>query len=79
MSNQQTFSGEWETKRLGEISDVNPQNFSNNTNPNYKFNYITLEQVDSGKLLGYSEEVFRTAPLKGATYTSEWRRSYVNC
>ena len=64
MSNQQKFSGKWQTKRLGEISDVNPQNFSGNTNPNYKFNYITLEQVDSGKLLGYSEEVFRTAPSR---------------
>ena len=64
MSNQQRFSGKWQTKRLGEISDVNPQNFSSNTNPNYKFNYITLEQVDSGKLLGYSEEVFRTAPSR---------------
>ena len=64
MNNEQRFSGEWETKRLGEISDVNPQNFSSNTNPNYKFNYITLEQVDSGKLLGYSEEVFRTAPSR---------------
>ena len=64
MNNQQRFSGEWETKRLGEISDINPQNFSSNTNPDYKFNYITLEQVDSGKLLGYSEEVFRTAPSR---------------
>ena len=64
MSNQQRFSGKWQTKRLGEISDVNPQNFSSNTNPNYKFNYITLEQVDSGKLRGYSEEVFRTAPSR---------------
>lgn len=62
--NSQRFSGKWETKQLGEISDVNPQNFSSNTNPNYKFNYITLEQVDSGKLLGYSEEVFRTAPSR---------------
>ena len=64
MNNQERFSGKWETKRLEEISDVNPQNFSSNTNPNYKFNYITLEQVDSGKLLGYSEEVFRTAPSR---------------
>ncbi len=64
MSNQERFSGEWETKPLGEISDVNPQNFSSNTNPDYKFNYITLEQVDSGKLLGYSEEVFRSAPSR---------------
>ena len=64
MSNQQRFSGEWETKRLGEIADINPQNFSSNTDPDYKFNYITLEQVDSGKLLGCSEEVFRTAPSR---------------
>ena len=64
MNNEQRFSGEWETKQLEEISDINPQNFSSNTNPNYKFNYITLEQVDSGKLLGYSEEIFRTAPSR---------------
>ena len=69
MSNGQRFSGEWETKRLGEISDVNRQNFSSNTNPNYKFNYITLEQVDSGKLLGYSEELFRTAPSRAQRYS----------
>ena len=60
----QRFSGKWETKRLGDISDINPQNFSSNTNPDYKFNYITLEQVDSGKLLGYSEEVFQAAPSR---------------
>ena len=60
----QRFSGEWETKRLQDISDINPQNFSSNTNPDYKFNYISLEQVDSGRLLGYSEEVFRTAPSR---------------
>ena len=64
MSNLKRFSGEWGTKLLGEISEINPQNFSSNTNPNYKFNYITLEQVDSGKLLGYSEEIFRAAPSR---------------
>ena len=61
---QQRFSGEWETKRLQDISDINPQNFSSNTNPDYKFNYISLEQVDSGRLLGYSEEIFRSAPSR---------------
>ena len=63
-TNPQRFSGEWKTRRLQDISDINPQNFSSNTNPNYKFNYISLEQVDAGKLLGYSEEVFRTAPSR---------------
>ena len=60
----QRFSSKWETKQLQDILDINPQNFSSNTNPDYKFNYISLEQVDSGMLLGYSEEVFRTAPSR---------------
>lgn len=60
----QRFSGEWEMKKLQDILYINPQNFSSNTNPNYKFNYISLEQVDAGRLLGYSEEVFRTAPSR---------------
>ena len=60
----QRFSGEWEKKRLQDILDINPQNFSSNTNPAYKFNYISLEQVDSGRLLGYAEEVFQTAPSR---------------
>ena len=51
-------------KQLQDISEINPQNFSSNTNPNYEFNYISLEQVDAGKLLGYSEEIFRTAPSR---------------
>ena len=58
------FSGEWETRRLQDVSDIDPENFSSNMAPDYKFNYISLEQVDSGKLLGYSEEVFRTAPSR---------------
>ena len=58
------FSGAWEMKRLGDVSDIDPENFTTNTNPNYKFNYISLEQVDSGKLLGYSEEIFQTAPSR---------------
>ena len=60
----QRFSGKWKTKQLEDLSDINPQNFSSSTNPEYKFNYISLEQVDSGKLLGYSEEIFRTAPSR---------------
>ncbi|MCE2416587.1 restriction endonuclease subunit S [Candidatus Poribacteria bacterium] len=58
------FSGVWETKRLVDVSDIDPENFSSNTIPDYQFNYISLEQVDSGKLLGYSEEIFRTAPSR---------------
>ena len=58
------FSGAWETKRLGEIADVDPENLPSGTKPDYPFNYISLEQVDAGWLLGYSEEIFRTAPSR---------------
>lgn len=58
------FRGEWGTKRLGEIADVDPENLPNGTDPDYAFNYISLEQVDAGRLLGFSEEVFRTAPSR---------------
>lgn len=58
------FSGKWDTKRLEEIADVDPENLGSDTNPGYRFNYISLEQVDAGRLLGYSEEVFRTAPSR---------------
>ena len=62
--NLPALSGEWEMKRLGDIADINPENLSNNTDPDWKFNYISLEQVDAGRLLGFSEIVFRTAPSR---------------
>ena len=58
------FSGEWETKRVGDISDIDPENLPSGTNPDFAFNYISLEQVDRGSLLGYSEERFWTAPSR---------------
>jgi type I restriction enzyme S subunit len=58
------FEGEWEEKRLGDIADIDPENLSNSTHLEYSFNYISLEQVDMGRLIGYSEEVFRSAPSR---------------
>ena len=58
------FSGKWVTKQIGDISDVDPENLTSSTNQDFKFNYISLEQVDAGRLLGYSEEEFRTAPSR---------------
>jgi len=58
------FEGEWETKQLCEIADIDPENLPSNTDPTYSFNYISLEQVDNGHLIGYSEEVFSAAPSR---------------
>ena len=58
------FRGEWVTKRIGTICDVDPENLSSATHPDFQFNYISLEQVDTGRLLGFSEERFVTAPTR---------------
>ena len=58
------FRGEWKTKRLGEIANIDPENLSDNTSPDYEFNYISLEQVETGRLHGYTEETFRSSPSR---------------
>ena len=58
------FNGEWQTKRVVDIADVDPENLSSDTKPGFAFNYISLEQVVSGRLLGYSEEEFCAAPSR---------------
>jgi len=58
------FSGPWETKRLDDLVVVDPENLPSSTDADFSFNYISLEQVDAGRLLGVSEERFRTAPSR---------------
>lgn len=58
------FSGEWEMKRLGDVTDTDPENLGSTTRPDFMFNYISLEDVDQGTLRGCSEQVFRTAPSR---------------
>lgn len=58
------FSGEWRIRPMSELADIDPENLSSSTDPEYAFHYISLEQVDAGRLLGYSEEVFGTSPSR---------------
>ena len=58
------FSGEWETKRLGGFANIDPENLPANTKPDYEFNYISLEQVETGRLRGFTAEIFRTSPSR---------------
>ncbi|MEQ8484961.1 MAG: restriction endonuclease subunit S [Pseudomonadales bacterium] len=58
------FSGEWETKRIDELAIVDPENLSTTTDPGFAFHYISLEQVDAGRLLAVAEEVFQSAPSR---------------
>ena len=58
------FSEEWTVKRLGDVTDTDPENLGSDTRPDFAFNYIALEDVDAGTLLSYSEQVFETAPSR---------------
>ena len=58
------FGGEWKTKRIEEFAEVDPENLPSSTEQSFRFNYISLDHVDAGRLLGYSRESFRTAPSR---------------
>lgn len=58
------FHGAWEPKLLRDVSDIDSDNLSADTPPDYAFNYISLEDVDTGSLRRYSEQVFRSAPSR---------------
>jgi type I restriction enzyme S subunit len=54
----------WVVKKLGEVADIDPENLNASVNPNYKFKYISLEDVDRGVLQNYSDQIFETAPSR---------------
>lgn len=58
------FTAPWKEKRLGELVETDPENLGADNNPNLRFNYIALEGVDRGRLLGWSEQSFASAPSR---------------
>ncbi len=58
------FSGKYEARRINELADVDPENLPSDTDPGFFFNYISLDHVDGGRLIGYSRESFATAPSR---------------
>jgi type I restriction enzyme S subunit len=58
------YSGEWKVKRLADLAEIDPENLGSDTNLAFRFNYISLENVDRGTLLGYTDQVFATAPSR---------------
>ncbi len=55
---------EWDVKTIDELVHVDPENLPSSTPADYRFNYISLEQVDTGRLLSWTEERFDTAPSR---------------
>lgn len=55
---------DWDVDRIGDVSTVDPQNLGAGTSPDYEFEYISLEQVDNGKLIGTTQYKFQDAPSR---------------
>lgn len=55
---------DWEVKKLEAIADIDPENLNNSTNPEYSFQYISLEDVDYGTLRNTTELLFKNAPSR---------------
>ncbi|MDR2734049.1 MAG: restriction endonuclease subunit S [Spirochaetota bacterium] len=57
---------EWEKIELGSnnLIEIDYENLGAGTDPDYHFKYITLENVDNGKLLQYIDCVFASAPSR---------------
>jgi restriction endonuclease S subunit len=58
------YSGEWDVKRLDDVTDIDPDNLGSDIAADYAFNYVSLEDVDHGVLRDYSEQVFYAAPSR---------------
>lgn len=58
------FTREWGTKRISDLTEIDSENLAARTPSDFSFNYISLEQVDRGRLVGWTEEKFGTAPSR---------------
>lgn len=56
---------DWEVKKLGEVADIDKESLSSNTPKDYKFDYISLSDVDSEDFnIQTTKQIFETAPSR---------------
>jgi len=58
------FEAEWSEKSIGELCRVDPDTLGATTPATFSFNYISLEDVEHGRLNGFTEMAFRDAPSR---------------
>ena len=51
-------------KQLADVAEIDPEDLSGDTDPGFEFNYISLEQVEMGRLLDSTSITFRAAPQR---------------
>ena len=55
---------DWEVKKLADLADIDPENLSSETAKNYEFQYISLERINKGKLIGTDTYTFSNSPSR---------------
>ena len=56
---------DWEVKKLGEVADIDKESLSSNTSKDYKYDYISLSDVDSEDFnIQTTKQIFETAPSR---------------
>lgn len=58
------FGGEWIKSKFADLGDFDPENLGTSTDADYEFNYVSLEDVSTGNLKGYSRSTFGSAPSR---------------
>jgi type I restriction enzyme S subunit len=58
------FASKWVDRALSELAIVDPENLSVGTNPREAIDYISLEDVNRGVLMGFSRITFWDAPSR---------------
>jgi type I restriction enzyme S subunit len=54
----------WKEVQLDSVADIDNDNLSSSSDPNFTFQYISLEDVDNGLLKGTTEMMFKDAPSR---------------
>ncbi|MDV2858672.1 restriction endonuclease subunit S [Oceanimonas sp. CAM02] len=55
---------DWEVVKIGDVALVDSENLGSSTALDYEFDYISLEQVDTGTLLNTTKLKFSSAPSR---------------
>lgn len=56
---------DWSVEQVGELSDVDSESLSNKTGSDFSFRYISLGDVDAGKLINERDHIiFSESPLR---------------
>ena len=58
------FSMPWRTKTLDAVSDIDPETIPAETGPSQMIDYVSLEDVSRGRILGSSRVEFGNAPSR---------------